>query len=249
MPEPSPSLSLILPAYNEEARLARTLDTLLASTWVEKGASEILVVDDGSTDGTATIARAYAERHPSIRLLRHENNRGKGYSVRRGFQEARGEVVLFTDVDLSAPIGEAEKLLDELHRGADIAIGSRAVGRAHTRVQRPATRALLSYLFRAVCFLILGLPYKDTQCGFKAFQRERTRSLFDRQRLDRYAFDAELLFLASQERLRVVEVGINWEHARHSKIRLLTDGSHMLADLLRVRWWWLSGGYGKGRRQ
>ncbi|MFQ5723763.1 MAG: dolichyl-phosphate beta-glucosyltransferase [Terriglobia bacterium] len=249
MPEPSPSLSLILPAYNEEARLARTLDTLLASARVGKGASEILVVDDGSTDGTATIARAYAERHPSIRLLRHENNRGKGYSVRRGFREARGEVVLFTDVDMSIPFSEADKLLRALRHGADVAIGSRGVDRAQIRVQRPLFRALLSHLFRLLSFLILGLPFKDTQCGFKAFRRERAQSLFDQQRVERFAFDAELLFLATKEHLRVAEIGINCDEARKSKVRLFLDGARMLIDLLRVRWWWLSGGYEKGRRQ
>jgi glycosyltransferase involved in cell wall biosynthesis len=238
-----PRLSIVIPAYNEEARLGRALEILTASEWVRRNEGEIMVVDDGSTDATAAIAQMYANCHPSIRLLRNQINFGKGHSVRRGFLEAHGDVVVFTDVDMSAPITEAEKLLRELRRGTDIALGSRAVDRANTLVKRGKFRALLAYIFRALSLAILGLPFKDTQCGLKAFRRVRTRLLFEQQRIERYAFDTELLFLAKKRGLRVVEIGVNWQHDPHSKICFLSDGSRMLFDLLRVRWWWLTGAY------
>lgn len=245
MTEPQPRLSIIIPAHNEEIRLRQTLEALLASEWVQKNGSEIIVVDDGSTDATSAVVHAYSDRHLSIRCLRHETNRGKGYSVQRGFLAARGEVVVFTDADLSAPIAEAEKLVVALRHGYDIAIGSRAVDRAHIQVKRMRFRALLAHIFRALVLVILGLPFKDTQCGLKAFRRARTELLFGQQRIERYAFDAELLFLAGKKLLRVTEIGVNWHYNQSSKIHLLSDGTRMLVDLFRIRWWWLTGAYSK----
>ncbi len=245
MCERSLSVSLVLPAYNEEKRLGPALDTLLRWAWVQENGIEIIVVDDGSTDATANLGLCYARRFPLIRLLRNPSNCGKGYSVRRGFLEAQGEVVLFTDVDLSAPIGEAEKLLSAIRDGADMAIGSRAGTKSGIQIKRPRSRSLLGRLFRALSFLFLGLPHADTQCGFKAFRRERIRSLFEQQRIKGYAFDVELLFLARQQGLCVSEIGVHWQHDPDSKIHLLTDGGRMLWDLLRVRWWWMTGAYPK----
>lgn len=236
-------LSIIIPAHNEEARLGHVLEVILASSWHREGRDEIIVVDDGSNDGTATIGQWYADRFSSVRLIRNQTNRGKGYSVRRGFLEARGQVVVFTDADLSAPISEAKKLLEALERGFDIAVGSRVVDRAHIQVQRSKFRACAARLFRVMVWLILGLPVKDTQCGLKAFDRARTQSLFAQQRVERYAFDAELLFLARKRNLRVAEIGINWREDHRSKVRVLADGGRMVVDLLRIRWWWSTGAY------
>jgi glycosyltransferase involved in cell wall biosynthesis len=243
MCEQQRSLSIVIPAHNEEERLQQTLEDLLTSQWVLKNESEIIVVDDGSTDETPTIAQVYADRHSAVRLLRNKTNRGKGYSVRRGFLAAHGDMVIFTDVDLSAPITEAEKLVLALRGGNDIAISSRGVDREHIQVKGTKFRAFVAYIFRVLSLVILGLHFKDTQCGLKAFYRARTKFLFEQQRIERYGFDAELLFLASKKHLCVTEIGVDWQHNPHSKIHVLSDGSRMLIDLLRVRWWWLTGAY------
>jgi glycosyltransferase involved in cell wall biosynthesis len=234
----------VVPAYNEEARLGAALESLVASPWLRGQAFEIVVVDDGSSDGTAAIVEEWGRRHANVRLLRNASNRGKGYSVRRGFLESQGEAVLFTDADLSAPIEEAEKLWRALEAGADVAIGSRGVDRERVRVRRAWLRGQLAGLFRLFTWGILGIPFRDTQCGLKLFRRAAAAWLFEQQRSERYAFDAELLFLAHKRGLRIAEVGVNWVHDPRSKIRVLADGGRMLVDLLQIRWRWLRGAYG-----
>jgi glycosyltransferase involved in cell wall biosynthesis len=233
----------VVPAYNEEARLGAALESLLGSPWLRGQTFEIVVVDDGSSDATAAIAEACGRAHANVRLLRNPGNRGKGYSVRRGFLESRSEAVLFTDADLSAPIEEAEKLWWAVEAGADVAIGSRAVDREQVRVRRTWLRGHLAGLFRLFTRAILGIPFRDTQCGLKLFRRAPAAWLFEQQRNERYAFDAELLFLAHKRGLRVAEIGVNWEHDPRSKIRVLADGGRMLVDLLQIRWRWLRGAY------
>ena len=195
-----PQYSIIIPAYNESARLGATLDRVLDHVADQQWDAEIIVVDDGSRDDTAEMVRARAKANPALRLIENPGNRGKGYSVRNGMLNATGEVRLFTDADLSAPIEEADKLFAAIHEGADIAIGSRWL-QPDTQAQRQSLlRQFYGRTFNLVLRLLLGLRFKDTQCGFKAFSRSSTQELFSRQTIEGWGFDAELLFLA--QRLR-----------------------------------------------
>jgi dolichyl-phosphate beta-glucosyltransferase len=240
-----PTYSIVIPAYNEEWRLGATLEQVLACAGERGWEAEILVVDDGSRDGTAALAAEYAARHPTVRLLRNPGNRGKGYSVRHGMLEARGEWLLFTDADLSAPIAEAEKLFAALRAGAQVAMGSRWLASETQTLRQPLYRQLFGRLFNLLLRLLLGLRFRDTQCGFKAFTRRAARELFPRQRIERWAFDPELLYLARRLGLRVEEVPVAWAHDARSTISPLRDGLRMGWDLLRIRWFGLSGKYSK----
>lgn len=238
------SLSIVIPAYNESARLAATLDRILA--YIGGGgwsSTEVLVVDDGSSDGTAGIAREYQER--GVRLLSNPGNRGKGYSVRHGMLEARGDWVLFTDADLSAPIEEMDKLFAAMAAspGTRIAIGSRALDRSLIGVHQSVFRENAGRIFNLAMRLIAGLPFWDTQCGFKLFDGRAAREIFRRQRLDRFGFDVEVLFIARKLGYRTVEVPVRWSHAEGTKVSMVRDSVDMFADLLRVRMNWLRGRY------
>ncbi len=240
----APVLSIVIPAYNEGARLPESLKSIYI--YLERKAVpwELLVVDDGSTDSTSTLVENLrASGFPDLRLLRNEANRGKGYSVRRGVLAARGELVLLTDADLSTPISQADKLLRALEAGYDIGIGSRAIDPQLTRFEQPPLRRLLAALFVLCTRLLLGLPYRDTQCGFKAFKRSRVLPLFRRQRIEGFGFDPEILFLAKREGLGCAEVGVLWHHDPDSRLRVWRDGLRMVLDLLRVRWYSLRGAY------
>ncbi|HXZ19744.1 MAG TPA: dolichyl-phosphate beta-glucosyltransferase, partial [Candidatus Acidoferrales bacterium] len=201
MSAPEIALSIVIPAYNEERRLPPTLEKIEA--WIaQKGiVAEILVVDDGSTDGTARLVENYKSSFACIRLLSNGRNFGKGYSVRHGMREARGRIGLFTDADLSAPIEEADKLLAALDT-ADVAFGSRALDRRLISARQSRLRELAGILFNKIVQLVLWIPFVDTQCGFKAFRMERARILFEQQRIERFGFDPELLYLARHHGLR-----------------------------------------------
>jgi dolichyl-phosphate beta-glucosyltransferase len=243
-----PRYSIVIPAYNESERLGPTLDRVLAFVRQRLQKAEIVVVNDGSTDRTADIVRNYAEQSGGIiRLLENSENRGKGYSVRSGVLNSAGDIVLFTDADLSAPIEEAVKLIDALNCGADIAIGSRwARSELQTRRQSLA-RQLLGRMFNGLLQVLLSLRFKDTQCGFKAFRGEAARALFPLQRIEGWGFDAEILFLAKKSGFKVAEVPVVWGHDARTRIKPLEDGWRMLAETLRIRWYWLTGKYGDDR--
>lgn len=231
------SISIIIPAYNEEKRLPATLERVVryleGTQWVE---NEILVVDDGSRDGTAEVAKAFAASHPNVRLLSNPGNRGKGYSVRHGMLEARGDWALFTDADLSAPIEELGKLFDAAHScGAAVVIGSRALNRKLIGVRQSRLRENGGRLFNLIMRSITGLPFADTQCGFKLFKAEAARRVFSRQRLERFGFDAEILFIARHLGYGVREVPVRWNHVEGTKMNLLSDSLDMMLDLLRIR--------------
>jgi dolichyl-phosphate beta-glucosyltransferase len=237
MSDSLPSLSVIIPAYNEEQRLPRTLARICAYLRVHHPDAEVIVVDDGSEDGTARVVAEGQVQFPGLRLVSNGGNRGKGHSVRRGMLEARGHVALFTDADDSVPIEEAENLLAALE-GADIAIGSRGADHHQSRL-----RSLSRIVFHRLVRLLTGLRHRDTQCGFKAFVRERTRILFEQQRIEGFAFDPEILFLARRYGLRTVEVPVHSAHDLASKVRVLGDGFLMFCELLLIRWNWLAGRY------
>ncbi len=230
------SISVVIPAYNEEKRLPATLARVAEYLSGHSFAfTEILVVDDGSSDGTAARAAEMMLGYPCARVLRNPGNRGKGYSVRHGMLEAKGDWVLFTDADLSSPIEELEKLLAAVERdGAQIAIGSRALDRSLVGVHQPLFREYAGRFFNLVMRAVTGLKFKDTQCGFKLFQREAARKIFSRQQLERFGFDAEILFLAQMLGYRAVEVPVRWNDVAGSKVGTL-QGLNGFADLIRIR--------------
>lgn len=233
------SISIIIPAYNEEKRLPATLaavrEYLGRSSWEF---AEIVVVDDGSRDRTLEVAQS-----AGVRVLRNPGNRGKGYSVKHGALEAKGAWVLFTDADLSAPIGELEKLWSAVERGqAQVAIGSRAVDRRLVGVHQPFAREMVGRFFNLVMRAITGLPFRDTQCGFKLIEAAAARQVFPRQRLDGFGFDVEVLFIAQSLKYRCLEVAVRWDNVEGTKVSTWR-GLLAFLDLLQVRWNGILGKY------
>ena len=241
----APSYSIVLPAYNERERIAGTLDKILAYAAERRWNVEVIVVDDGSTDDTATIVSQYARKHPVLRLLENPGNRGKGFSVRNGMLHAKGDILLFSDADLSSPIEEADKLFAAMAQGADIAIGSRWVDRRLQIRRQPLHRRIFGRIFNLSLRLVLGLQFKDTQCGFKAFNRRSAQTIFPLQKIERWGFDPELLFLARKFQFSVREVPVAWSHREGTRIHPLRDGIRMFSELLRVRWYALRGEYSR----
>jgi dolichyl-phosphate beta-glucosyltransferase len=239
----TPDYSIVIPAYNESVRIIPTLDRVLAYIQQQGWEAEIVVVNDGSRDDTAEVVRDYADHSARVRLVENPGNRGKGYSVRNGILQARGAVVLFTDADLSSPIEEASKLLDSIRRGNDVAIGSRWLQSDLQTTRQPIHRQILGRTFNLALKLVLGLSFKDTQCGFKAFKQQAARDIFGRQIIRRWGFDPEILFLARQLGYKTEEIPVAWAHDERSKISLISDGMSMVLDLFKIRWNSISGKY------
>jgi len=228
--------SFILPAYNESERLTTSLPKVVEYISERQMAAEIIVVNDGSKDNTAEIVRKFAVKYPNVRLVDNPGNRGKGFSVRNGMLQARGDVMLFSDTDLSSPIYEADKLFAAIRNGAEVAIGSRWLQRHLQTERQPLLRQFYGRLFNLGLRIVLGLDFRDTQCGFKAFTRKATQIIFPRQRIERWGFDPEILFLARKFGLSTVEVPVEWAHDHRSKINPLRDGIRMGSEVLQVRW-------------
>jgi len=231
-----PSLSIIIPAYNESARIGRALTQVLACIHERNWPAEVIVVNDGSRDDTAEIVKKIAATDPILRMIESPVNRGKGYSVRNGMLHAAGEVMMFTDADLSSPIEETERLLAAIRDGADIAIGSRWLDKGRQTKHQPWYRQMFGRCFNAVTRLVMGLPFVDTQCGFKAFRRDAAYTVFQLQRIERWGFDPELLFIALKRGYIVREVPVTWGHDERSRLSYLKDGIKMLEELVYVRW-------------
>jgi glycosyltransferase involved in cell wall biosynthesis len=240
-------LSIIIPSYNEESRLPATLDRIAGYLQTYGGPAEVLVVDDGSKDGTAAVAEYFRIKIPTLRVVSNGVNRGKGYSVRHGMREARGRIALFTDADLSAPIEEAEKLIEALENN-DVAIGSRAMDRRLITVHETPFREFAGIIFNKIVRIILWLPFVDTQCGFKAFRREECSIIFEQQRIERFGFDPELLYLARHHGLRTVEIPVRWGHSAATKVSMLRDSVQMFIDVLVIRWNALTGRYPRNKQ-
>jgi dolichyl-phosphate beta-glucosyltransferase len=238
----APDLSIVIPSYNEELRLPVTLSRIAAYVGSSNREVEVIVVDDGSRDRTISVAESFRNKIPSLRVVSNGENRGKGYSVRHGMREARGGIVLFTDADLSAPIEELEKLLPAMENH-DVAIGSRAVDRSLITVHESRFREFAGIIFNKIVRLILRLPFVDTQCGFKLFRREACRIIFDQQRIERFGFDPELLYLARHHGLRAVEIPVRWGHSPATKVNMLRDSVQMFLDVFLIRWNSLTGRY------
>lgn len=231
----SPYLSLVIPAYNEALRLAPSLMRILEYLATQPYTWEIVIVDDGSSDDTAAVARGLLEGKADYRILRNEPNRGKAMSVKRGLLEGRGKVLLFSDADLSTPIEESAKLLAEIEAGADIAIASRQLPESKLSIHQPWYRELAGKMFGWLnqAVLLPGIP--DSQCGFKAFRREAAHAVLDRQKVTGWVFDAELLYIARKLGLRIAQVPVTWVNDPASKVKMLRDGFKMTADLFRIR--------------
>ena len=240
-----PAYSIVIPAYNEAARISHALESVVACIRKRHWNAEVVVVDDGSRDRTAEIVRAYASDHPEVRLLQNPGNHGKGYSVRNGLLHSFGEIVMFTDADLSAPIEEAEGLFAAIAAGADIAIGSRWLDRARQTIRQPLYRQFFGRCFNAVTRAVMGLSFADTQCGFKAFTRAAAQTVFQLQTIERWGFDPEILFIALKRGYRIQEVPVSWAHDERTRISYLKDGMRMLEDIAIVRWNALLGRYSK----
>jgi dolichyl-phosphate beta-glucosyltransferase len=238
-----PKYSIVIPAYNERARIGSTLEQVLEHLHEQKWNAEIVVVNDGSRDDTANYVSQFAAEHPQVRLIENPGNQGKGYAVRNGMLNARGQVLLFTDADLSSPITEAAKLFDAMEKGADVAIGSRWLDPSLQFQRQSLKRQIMSRTFNLFTRAVLTFPYHDTQCGFKAFTREAAKKIFPLQRITRWGFDAEIIYLAHHMKLKVAEVPVTWGHDEGSKIHPWRDGMYMGIDTLKIRWNSLTGGY------
>jgi glycosyltransferase involved in cell wall biosynthesis len=243
----APELSIVIPSFNEEARLPATLAKISEYIRASKRETEVIVVDDGSRDRTAAVARSFEKEIRQLRVISNQGNRGKGFSVRRGMLEAQGRLVLFTDADLSAPIQEADKLLAALAE-YDVAIGSRAMNRKLISVRQSVFREYAGMLFNLIVRVVLRLPFVDTQCGFKAFRRESSRIIFQQQRIERFGFDPELLYLARHHGLRSVEIPVRWGHSPDTKVSMLRDSVRMFLDVFLIRWNSLTGRYPLGKQ-
>jgi dolichyl-phosphate beta-glucosyltransferase len=240
--ESQPTVSIVVPAFNEAARIGDSVRKIGEFIRQSPLSFELIVVDDGSNDDTAAIINQFSIK--GLRLIRNQQNRGKGYTVRKGVLAATGKYVLFTDADLSAPIGEVTKLLDvALNEDADVVIGSRAVDRSYIEKHQTRFREIGGIVFNRMVRVLLGLDLHDTQCGFKLFDREKSKPIFERQTTDGFGFDPELLFLARRHGLRIRETPVRWSHSEGSKVRFLRDSSRMFLDLLRIRWNALMGRY------
>lgn len=234
-------LSLVIPAYNEAERLPATLGQIKA--YFESGplSLEVIVVDDGSTDGTPHVVQGWIDEFQRsgipLRLLRNPGNRGKGFSVRHGFLESAGTVVLFSDADLSTPLPETPRIVQPILADEfDVVFGSRDLPESRIGVHQSLFRELAGRIFNRVMRLVTGLPFSDTQCGFKGFHRERLESVFRRQRIDGFAFDVEILFLAKKAGARLKEIPVVWNHVEGSKVGLNSGSIRAFSDILGVRW-------------
>jgi len=220
--------------------LDRIIEYMQTAGW---GQWEIVVVDDGSSDGTPEVAEAAHQVHACVRVLRNPGNRGKGYAVRHGMLDSQMDWRLLTDADLSAPIEELEKLWRAVRDGdAAVAIGSRALDRSLIGVHQPSFRETAGKLFNFVMQSFIGLHLRDTQCGFKLFRGDAAKQAFERQRIERFGFDVEALFVAQKLGFRIVEVPVRWNHVEGSKVGML-NGAQSFVDLVKIRWYQMTGKY------
>ncbi len=239
------SLSIVIPAYNEQGHIGAAIRSIDEYVSAKPWRCEVIVVDDGSNDHTAAEAKQAAKKATiSVHVLRNHGNRGKGYSVRRGMLSAKGDFVLFSDADMSTPIQELDRLLPEARRGYDVVIGSRALKNSQIEVHQPLYRELMGKMFNLVLRTLELSHFPDTQCGFKLFSRRAVRMIFPLARINRFAFDVEILLIAQRLGLSIKQVPVHWRDSLPSKVSLYRDSSRMLFDVLKLR---LTHGLGRKR--
>lgn len=229
-----PELSVIIPAYNEESRLPKTLDSVHGFLSGRGRSFEILVVDDGSHDNTAEIVSQYGKSRPEVRVISYQPNKGKGHAVRIGMLAAKGDLLLIDDADGSSPISEIERLEAAIAGGADIAIGSRAKPDESRKVDALAHRKFIGNTFNAIVQSLLLPGLYDTQCGFKLFKRQVARDIFSVNRIDGFGFDVEVLYIAKTRGYKTEEIAINWANMEGSKVNVLVDSPKMFLEVSKV---------------
>lgn len=233
-----PPLTVVIPAFNEARRLTDNLLALLQYLQAYRPAAELIVVDDGSNDGTARVAQEFFAQHPNLtaRVIRFPENHGKGHAVRAGLLGAQAPIALFSDADLSTPITELPKIVEPIEAGkCDLVLGSRALDRSLIGHRQPWRREQGGKVFNAIVRLTTGLPFSDTQCGFKAFRMEAMRPIVEQAQIDGFGFDVELLFLAQRAGLRMLEVPVRWDHNEGSKVHIVRDSVRMFAEVVSLR--------------
>ena len=232
---PEPFLSVVIPAYNEAGRIAPSLEKIGRYFTQRKASYELLVVDDGSSDNTAALVEAEAGKNPAVRLIRLGANQGKGGAVKRGMMEAKGDIIYFTDADLSTPIEEVEKFLP-LFPAYDVVIGSRAIEGADMQIHEPFYREILGKLFNKIVCVLCVPGFVDTQCGAKMFKKDAARAIFPLVQTARFSFDVEVLFIAQRLGYKIKELPIRWFYSANTTVRTFSDGPKMLWDILLIRW-------------
>lgn len=233
-----PDISIVIPAYNESERIVGPLRLILEYLMANDVAGEIVVVDDGSADDTAQAAKVVLAREPGIpsRVTGYEKNRGKGFAVKTGLLAAAADIALFTDADLSTPIEEMPKLVDPIRSGEfDVTFGSRALDRSLIGTHQPWRREQGGKVVNRIIRIMSGLPFYDTQCGFKAFNMTRFRPLLDVMTIDRFGFDVEFLFVANYHGLRLKEIPVRWNDVAGSKVSAIRDTRRMISELAQIR--------------
>ena len=232
------ALSIVIPAYNEESRLGDSIRKILGYVQREELNTELIIVDDGSTDSTTQIAKQACAESPTIdtKVIRYKENRGKGFAVKTGMIASESDIVLFSDADLSSPIEELPKLVDPIRTGKlDVAFGSRALDRNLIGVHQPWRREQGGRVFNLFVRTLTGLPFWDTQCGFKAFNMKKFRPLLNVMTIDRFGFDVEFLFIAHHAGLRLKEIPVRWNDCDGSKVNVLRDSLRMFSEIRQIR--------------
>jgi dolichyl-phosphate beta-glucosyltransferase len=238
-----PHLSIVIPAYNEAERIGKTLEGTFAYLDTQSYGSEVIVVNDGSRDKTADEVLKF-EGRGQLRLLHNPGNRGKGYSVRHGMLQAKGDIALFMDADLATPIGEVPKVIKPIEENLyDVVFGSRALDRSLIGTHQSSIRETIGRSFNWIQWVLTGLNFKDTQCGFKAFSHAATQAVFSVQRIDGFGFDPEVLFIAKKQGWRLLETPVRWNHVDGSRINPYTASFKMFSEVTAIRWHALTGRY------
>lgn len=230
-----PYLSIVIPAYNEEAVIEKTLREVVGYLEEKSLSYEIIVVCDGCKDNTASIAEGFVKVNDRISVIDRKTNMGKGFSVKEGCLNAEGEYVIFTDADLSTPIGEVEKLLKWLKDSYDIAIGSRGLKESDIKIHQPWYRETMGKVFNLFVQILVMRGIKDSQCGFKGFKKEVAQKIFRRQTINGFGFDVEILYIARKFGYRIKEVPVRWANRKESRVNPLIHSIQMLTDLIRIR--------------
>ncbi len=241
-----PELSVVIPVYNEAARVGKTLEACFVYLKAKKISSEILVVDDGSKDQTIRVVESFKRQGTKsqvLKVLKHKVNRGKGAAVRTGALAAAGHIVLYMDADNATPLREFESFRPELKRGTEVLMGSRAVDRKKVKVHQPIHREAMGRIFNLLVQMLATPGLWDTQCGFKVFSAGAAKMIFPLQTIERFGFDVELLYIARKQGYRVKEMPIHWYDSPDSRVSMFRDSARMFMDLLVIRWNDLRGRY------